>query len=170
MDYAEEAAAYVLVRQGMTKAIKDQAREAVLHAAREGKGPREISRLTGIAYSTVAYWMVNAKPPILPRGTEIYKARDTGRIRIHAKHLCEGHGCPFHHPSEHHMRTWYRVVRTDKYGAPVERTCTHGVGHPDPDSTAYLKTLLPSDEDAWALSVHGCCHMNCCAETKGENQ
>lgn len=169
MDYAEEAAPYVLLRQGMTKEIKDRAKAAVLHAARQGKGPREISKLTGVPYSTVAYWMVRADPPIHEKTTEIYKAADTGKLRIHHRSLCEGHGCPFHHPSDHHMKTWRRVVRTDKFGAPVERNCVHGCGHPDPDSVAYIKTLLPSDEEAWGLLVHGCCHLNCCANPKEES-
>lgn len=160
MDYAEEAAEYVLVRQGMTREIKKRAQDAVLHAARAKMGPRKISRVTGVPYSTVVYWILSANPPVQSKGTEMFKAPDTGRLRIHSKDVCKGRGCPFHGPSDHHMRTWPRTVRTDKYGAPVERECPHGIGHPDPDSITHLKTTLPSEDDGWGLSVHGC--DGCC--------
>jgi hypothetical protein len=37
----------------------------------------------------------------------------------------------------------------------MERVCTHGIGHPDPDHIAFL----PKDKRRWE-SVHGC--DGCC--------
>lgn len=59
---------------------------------------------------------------------------------MHAPELCEGTFCPFHNPSDHHMKDWPITVRYDKYGL-TERLCVHGVGHPDVDSVAWLSHL-----------------------------
>ena len=39
----------------------------------------------------------------------------------------------------------------------MERVCTHGIGHPDPDHIAFL----PKDKCRWE-SVHGC--DGCCID------
>lgn len=73
---------------------------------------------------------------------------------IHPSFLCEGRACVIHNPSDHHMREWSLNWRGDK--GVMERTCpTHGVGHPDPDDAAYLKT-----QGREVLLIHGCC--GCC--------
>lgn len=79
-----------------------------------------------------------------------------GGVRVHAEGVCGGEHCPFHNPSDHAMREYPVVVRLDK-GALVERTCPHGVGHPDPDSMSYL--VARDKKNEW-LGVHGC--DGCC--------
>lgn len=76
-------------------------------------------------------------------------------VRVHDAMACAGRGCALHNPSDHHMRDWDIVVREDK-GSLFERICSHGVGHPDPDSLAYFI----ANGDDW-MGVHGCdgcCH------------
>ena len=67
---------------------------------------------------------------------------------IHAKAVCTP-PCPFHAPSRHHMVTWPKVIRESGL---VERTCPHGIGHPDPDSLRYM--VARTGDDGWG--VHGC--------------
>lgn len=74
--------------------------------------------------------------------------------RVHLPDKCQGEFCVVHNPSKHHMRDWPRVLRSSTL---VERTCPHGVGHPDPDSLAYFLRLHPQNE---AFGVHGC--DGCC--------
>lgn len=68
-------------------------------------------------------------------------------------------GCAIHAPSYHHMRTWPQVMRSSTL---IERTCPHGVGHPDPDSLKYFKANGQSH-----MAVHGC--DGCCVERRGED-
>lgn len=77
---------------------------------------------------------------------------------VHSSKLCEGRGCPIHHPSDHKMRDWRLNWRNDR--RLMERICPeHGVGHPDPDDLAYKETFM-RPEQVDAESVHGCC--GCC--------
>lgn len=62
-------------------------------------------------------------------------------VNVHNPARCEGRGCCVHHPSDHHMKTWPKVWREDI--KVMERTCPHGVGHPDPDHLAYVTSLTP---------------------------
>jgi hypothetical protein len=71
--------------------------------------------------------------------------------------------CVIHNPSKHHMRDWPMILRSSGL---IERQCPHGVGHPDPDSAAYMNWR--DHTDTWL--IHGC-HWNergdlCCAEPK----
>ena len=66
---------------------------------------------------------------------------------------CAGEPCPFHAPSGHAMATWPRNVRSTGL---TERMCRHGVGHPDPDSVAWLDSL-----GMHGYESHGC--DGCCA-------
>jgi hypothetical protein len=69
-------------------------------------------------------------------------------VNVHSKDKCKGKFCPIHNPSNHHMRDWPQVWRSDK--GIIERICVHGVGHPDPD-----------DINAQGVnSIHGC--DGCC--------
>ena len=77
-------------------------------------------------------------------------------ITTHDSELCVGRACVIHNPSDHHMRDWPMVWRGDKQ--MMERTCTHGIGHPDPDDLAYRTSI----GDTYA-EVHGCC--GCCIST-----
>ena len=91
---------------------------------------------------------------------------------IHKPQACKGEFCPLHNPSNHHMKDWPVVIRSS---ALVERTCPHGVGHPDPDSLAYFdrtwammhKSQFPIEiegetESEHCLGIHGC--DGCCNE------
>ncbi len=90
-------------------------------------------------------------------------------MATHHPARCQGRHCAIHNPSGHHMRDWPTTVRYDKF-ALTERVCPHGVGHPDPDSMAWLERCWPGvvarglshdDGDGWkALGVHACC--GCC--------
>ena len=61
--------------------------------------------------------------------------------------------CPFHNPSDHHMKDWVLNLRMSGL---TERVCAHGVGHPDPDSLAWFDRIKPDH----SLDVHGC--DGCC--------
>lgn len=61
--------------------------------------------------------------------------------------------CFIHNPSNHHMRDWPMVIRSSSL---IERTCEHGVGHPDPDSARFLNWR----DGSLFWGVHGC--DGCC--------
>lgn len=66
----------------------------------------------------------------------------------------EQQACTLHNPSEHHMCDWPLSLSED-FPTLMQRTCTHGLGHPDPDSVAYFRRCgIPG------IGVHtcdGCC-------------
>lgn len=70
----------------------------------------------------------------------------TVNLATHPRSRCEGRGIPccIHEPSDHHMRDWPMLWRADT--GVMERTCPHGVGHPDPDHMAYVRSLTPKHE------------------------
>jgi hypothetical protein len=74
-------------------------------------------------------------------------------VGVHDPSRCEGRPCSIHHPSDHLMKDWPRNWRSDR--GIMERMCSHGVGHPDPDDQDYLVSIGRFDE-----SIHGCC--GCC--------
>ena len=86
--------------------------------------------------------------------------------RRHPMSRCrrEEEPCAIHSPSDHHMAHLPYLVRYDKH-AVVERICPHGVGHPDPDSVAWVKRRF-GDEAAVEAGTHGC-WCKCC-EVPGE--
>lgn len=66
---------------------------------------------------------------------------------------CAELGCMIHNPDETwigNVEQWPYFPRAD--GRRVERICTHGVGHPDPQAAAYLERVAPG----YAPWVHGC--------------
>ena len=70
--------------------------------------------------------------------------------------------CVIHNPSRHKMRGWPMILRASGL---IERRCPHGVGHPDPDSAAYLDWMEPRGR--W--TSHGCDISDggpCCAPDK----
>jgi len=69
-----------------------------------------------------------------------------GKLSVHSQEDCEGDVCPIHKLTDHHMRSFPQLWRSDR--GIMERTCPHGVGHPDPDD------VLNEDK------VHGC--DGCC--------
>lgn len=64
-------------------------------------------------------------------------------LHTHPVSRCQGRDVPccIHSPSDHHMRDWPMLWRSDT--GVMERTCPHGVGHPDPDHMAYVTSLTP---------------------------
>lgn len=73
---------------------------------------------------------------------------------VHPATVCAGRPCVLHNPSAHHMRSWPTLWRTDR--RLMERTCPHGVGHPDPDDLTFHER----EGRSW-MGVHGC--DGCCA-------
>jgi hypothetical protein len=67
-------------------------------------------------------------------------------LRTHPRSKCEGRSLPccIHDPSDHHMREWQMNWRSDT--GVMERFCPHGIGHPDPDHMAYVRSLTPEHE------------------------
>ena len=79
---------------------------------------------------------------------------------VHKPERCEGEWCVIHNPSDHHMRDWPMLWRADR--GLMERTCKHGVGHPDPDALAY--EIRQGNE--WQ-ATHGC--DGCCSREENED-
>jgi hypothetical protein len=75
---------------------------------------------------------------------ELHKSETV--LMIHNKLDCDpNRPCPFHNPTDHHMRDWPMLWRSDRF--LLERICPCGVGHPDYDDKSENK-------------IHGCC--GCC--------
>ncbi len=79
------------------------------------------------------------------------------KLKAHSKKYCTP-PCAIHDPSNHVMKEWDLHWREDK--AIFERICPHGIGHPDPDTVAYLEKTNP--EYAKGIGIHGC--DGCCVE------
>lgn len=75
-------------------------------------------------------------------------------VNVHNESLCVGRPCVLHHPSDHHMLNWPTMWRGDRRF--MERTCPHGIGHPDPDDLAYQVSVGRGH-----ITVHSC--DGCCA-------
>lgn len=73
---------------------------------------------------------------------------------VHKRKACKGRACWIHRPSDHSMRGFDLYFRADR--GIVERTCSHGVGHPDPDDITWHESQGRHHE-----GVHGC--DGCCA-------
>lgn len=87
---------------------------------------------------------------------------DGTTIRAHKKKFCSG-PCPIHGPSGHHMITWPLHWRDDR--SIFERICPHNIGHPDPDTMAYIKRTHPEHYES--EGVHGC--DGCCQKKPEDN-
>lgn len=74
-------------------------------------------------------------------------------MKTHPESKCAGRPCVIHAPSDHHMAGWPMLYRADR--ELMERTCPHGVGHPDPDDLAWQVSVGRT----WQ-GVHGC--DGCC--------
>lgn len=98
----------------------------------------------------------------------------------HTADRCSGEFCCIHNPSDHHMNAWPLQL---KMSGQMERTCPHGIGHPDPDSIAYFNRVeanrlqrsgpdeyprgfyeQQADENLGWRGVHGC--DGCCVRTE----
>lgn len=87
-----------------------------------------------------------------------------GAVNTHQDTVCAGQPCCIHNPSAHHMATWPQLWRHDRY--LMERTCPHGIGHPDPDHMRYVSLVAPDSADG--QGVHGC--DGCCWPTPAPPQ
>ena len=58
--------------------------------------------------------------------------------------------CAIHNRTNHHMRSFKQFYRFDR--GIMERICSHGVGHPDPDDYNVLK-----GNDKGVHGCDGCC-------------
>lgn len=69
---------------------------------------------------------------------------------------CDEFGCVLHNPSVNHVNEegWPYNWRGDR--GIMERICSHGVGHPDPDSAAFFRRIGKVYQN-----IHGC--DGCCA-------
>jgi hypothetical protein len=88
--------------------------------------------------------------------SDLFSMPDGSLLRTHPPDRCEGEFCCMHKPSEHPLNTAPLNWRQDRL--LMERMCTHGIGHPDPDHLAFTRSI--STEDADGQSVHGC--DGCC--------
>lgn len=91
------------------------------------------------------------------RATDAHGFATGGTVltNVHAATACAGRACALHAPSDHPMAGWPLNWRSDR--RLMERVCSHGVGHPDPDDVAYR---VSRGEPA-TVAVHGC--DGCCA-------
>jgi hypothetical protein len=80
---------------------------------------------------------------------------DGRRLRTHPRGACAGPNCCVHKPSDHPLATAPLNWRADRVPPLMERICPHGVGHPDPDSLAYLARCGFTGQDAHRCD--GCC-------------
>lgn len=80
---------------------------------------------------------------------------------------CVENNCCIHNPSNHHLvdapLVWRQAHIFDFKPSHMERICEHGIGHPDPDSLAYLRRIAQT-ELADMLAIHGC--DGCCKGTR----
>lgn len=73
---------------------------------------------------------------------------------VHPSHACSGRPCPVHNMTKHSMRNFPQHFREDN--GLMERICSHGVGHPDPDSLPFFE-----ERGIEGMDIHGCdgcCH------------
>ena len=76
------------------------------------------------------------------------------KLWVHDPSVCVGNQCSVHNRTDHAMRSFPQVWRSDR--RIMERACPHGVGHPDPDDFR-VRTGLDD-------GMHGC--DGCCRERR----
>lgn len=76
-------------------------------------------------------------------------------VNVHSFEKCTPEICIFHNPTNHPMRNWEPYIRETGL---IERLCEHGVGHPDPDSSAWFDRAMNHPSGTW--DIHGC--DGCC--------
>lgn len=87
---------------------------------------------------------------------EEYRTGTGQLLNVHSRHECKTpFACVIHEPSDHHMVGWSTHWRDDR--KLMERICSHGIGHPDPDHLAFSNSSTDG--------VHGC--DGCCLVIKG---
>ena len=89
---------------------------------------------------------------------EDYTTGTGQKLKVHSRKDCSAlidnsrQGCVIHAPSDHPMKAFRTHWREDRH--IMERLCSHGIGHPDPDDMDYL-TSVGHNKDNYQ-SVHGC--------------
>lgn len=92
------------------------------------------------------------------KNMDIFRVRDDIMLVAHPSTACEFDAtCCLHKPSRHTMIDFPQHWREDR--GLMERTCEHGVGHPDPDDLEFKRRTL-GHKAARAEAVHGC--DGCC--------
>jgi hypothetical protein len=86
----------------------------------------------------------------LPPNSAVLEHTDTLIYNVHDPLECGKEFCTVHNRSNHHLRSFPQYWREDL--GIMERTCPHGVGHPDPDEFMISKEIY--------LGIHGC--DGCC--------
>ncbi len=80
-------------------------------------------------------------------------------VKTHSPDKCASdEACVLHRLTDHSMRTFPQHWRSDR--GIMERICSHGVGHPDPDQIPFWKATRKDWK--WEM-VHGCCWEHCCS-------
>ena len=79
------------------------------------------------------------------RSNKMALEHGTQYLFCHDEGTCRGEYCTLHNRSNHAMRSFPQNWRGDK--GIMERICSHGVGHPDPDEIHL---------DINGRDVHGC--------------
>jgi hypothetical protein len=88
------------------------------------------------------------------------------KVLVHDGTTCQGHCC-IHNPSDHHMKDWPTNWRQDR--GMMERMCSHGVGHPDPDDLAFKRSVAKKfKRSSYDDGVHGC--DGCCRDPYEEER
>lgn len=85
-------------------------------------------------------------------------------LKVHGPDACRDEFCCIHHPSNHVLRDAPLNWRGDR--GFMERICSHGIGHPDPDSLAFLHRRLGDAYEGYAFDVHGC--DGCCRSSASQ--
>lgn len=79
---------------------------------------------------------------------------------VHKRNIdCDIDGCVIHNPSYHPLSDSKQIIRTDKYML-VEDICSHGVGHPNPDSASFISKKITGDNAIWVHGCDGCCRTD----------
>lgn len=78
-------------------------------------------------------------------------------LTLHDPEKCEGRRCSVHNPSDHPLKDAPLYWRSDR--ALMERFCSHGHRHTDPDHLSFYATTHTALE-TWVEGVHGC--DGCC--------
>lgn len=80
---------------------------------------------------------------------------DNKLTNVHQRNTCGGPVCAIHALTDHPLREMPQSFRWDN--GLMERTCEHGIGHPDPDSVPYF--LDRGDDHVIIHGCDGCCNQ-----------
>lgn len=77
-------------------------------------------------------------------------------VNVHYRRDCQRdtRPCAIHNLTDHSMRHFPQHFREDT--GLMERTCPHGIGHPDPDSLPFFEEMGIRGMDRHGCD--GCCH------------